>query len=64
MIFPEQQHNELVALGNQARRARQKGLEKQYQEALVLIDRKQQELLRKFPHFFQLQGAQQWPQAA
>lgn len=58
MIFPEQQHNELVALGNQARRARSKGLDKQYEEALVLIDRKQSELLQKFPHLFHLKGAQ------
>lgn len=58
MIFPEQQHNELVALGNQARRAREKGQELQYEEAIVLINRKQHELLCKFPHLFQLKGAQ------
>lgn len=58
MVFPEQQHNELVALGNQARRAREKGLDLQYEECLVLINRKQHELLCKFPHLFQLQGAQ------
>ena len=58
MIFPEKQHNELVALGNQARRAREKGLDNQYEEAIVLINRKQHELICKFPHLFHLMGAQ------
>lgn len=58
MFFKEKDRNELIALGEQAKRLRIKGADMQYEEAMVKLDAKHIQLICKYPHHFQLLGAQ------
>lgn len=58
MFFAEKDRNELVALGEQAKRLRIKGADPQYAEAIAKLDAKHIQLIGRYPHHFQLIGAQ------
>ena len=58
MFFAEKDRNELIALGTQAQRLRIKGDNDQYHEAIAKLDAKHLELIGRYPHHFQLLGAQ------
>lgn len=58
MFFAEKDRNELVALGEQAKRLRIKGNDLQYAEAIAKLDEKHIQLIGRYPHHFQLIGAQ------
>lgn len=58
MFFAEKDRNELVALGEQAKRLRIKGADLQYAEAMAKLDEKHIQLICRYPHHFQLIGAQ------
>jgi hypothetical protein len=58
MFFSQKERNQLVALGKQAKQARIRNAPLQYEEAIVKIDALQLQLICKYPHQFQLLGAQ------
>ena len=58
MFFAEKDRNELIALGEQAKRLRIKGADVQYADAMVKLDAKHIQLICRYPHHFQLIGAQ------
>jgi hypothetical protein len=58
MFFSQKERNQLVALGKQAKQARIRNAPVQYDEAIVKIDALHIKLICKYPHHFQLLGAQ------
>ena len=58
MLFSRQEHNQLTALGDQAKKFRAKGHIDLYEEVIAKIDALQIKLITRYPHLFQLIGAQ------
>lgn len=58
MFFAEKDRNELIALGTQAQSLRIKGHSDRYEEVIAKLDAKHIQLIGRYPHHFQLLGAQ------
>lgn len=56
MLFPEKDHNELIALGENAKRLRSRNADSQYAAAINKINDKHHDLVCRLPHLFRIQG--------